>query len=204
MCANTIPPERREFLERYGIECKDLGISKITDLAQKYGYRFLDDKEPPIETKKHPIYDDTSVWIFQTNPARYDSLNAFSDPLVGDVIHWLVQQHRNKIKKGHTGLIWLSGKEAGIYGVTELIFDPAMMMKPPEEDRYWLEREDRNIQKLRVKMKITKKLLNRPLFRNQLLQTDGLKSLSILRFSQGTNFPVRKAEWEIISKLVYL
>jgi len=215
LCANTIPHERSEFLERYGIECKELGIAKIIEVARKYDYRFLDEKElekptnsepqhkEDIKTVVHPVSDGYNVWIFQANPNRYDLLNAFSDPNIGDSIHWLVQQHRDKIKKGHTGLIWLSGKESGIYAVTEIISDPAVLLEPAEEDQYWMENKDRNVPRLRVKMRITRKLLNSPIFRSQLLKTKGMESLSILRYRQGTNFPVSKSEWEILSKLIY-
>ena len=46
LCANTIPHERREFLERYGIECKEIGIAKIKEMAEKYGYVFLESRKP--------------------------------------------------------------------------------------------------------------------------------------------------------------
>ena len=44
LCANVIPKERRLFLESIGIECKELRISFILDLAQKYNYTFIDDQ----------------------------------------------------------------------------------------------------------------------------------------------------------------
>jgi len=71
--------------------------------------------------------DDISVWIFQGNPQRYDVLNALSDNEIGNNIHWLVNQHRKKIKKGHLGLIWMSGSDAGIYAITRINNDPKMM-----------------------------------------------------------------------------
>ncbi len=44
LCANIIPKERRTFLEYIGIECKELGITQITELARKYDYKFIDDQ----------------------------------------------------------------------------------------------------------------------------------------------------------------
>lgn len=50
LCANTIPHERREFLERHGIECKEIGVPKFEDVAKKVGYKFIEDKkiEEPV------------------------------------------------------------------------------------------------------------------------------------------------------------
>ena len=116
LCANVIPPERKLFLEHIGIECKELGVSFITGLASKYDYTFIDDR-PSYSTDYPKKYnkiepqiinvdnDDISVWIFQGNPNRYDVLNSLSDKEIGNRIHWLVNQHRKKIKKGHIGLI---------------------------------------------------------------------------------------------------
>jgi glycerate kinase len=50
LCANTIPPERRKFLEITGIECKELDISLLEKIAKKYNYKFLD--ELKVETNK--------------------------------------------------------------------------------------------------------------------------------------------------------
>ncbi len=42
LCANTIPHERREFLERHGIECKEIGLPKFEEVAKKVGYEFIE------------------------------------------------------------------------------------------------------------------------------------------------------------------
>lgn len=44
LCANTIPSERREFLDRNGIECKEIGIPKIEEVASRNGYEFIEDR----------------------------------------------------------------------------------------------------------------------------------------------------------------
>ena len=130
LCANIIPKERQLFLENIGIECKELGISQISELAKKYDYAFIDDrssfvKHVPlkignISSTTNCSDDETiTVWIFQGNPQKYDILNALSDNDLGNSIHWLVNQHRNKIEKGHLGLILMSGPEAGIYALTK-------------------------------------------------------------------------------------
>ncbi|MBU2495185.1 MAG: DUF91 domain-containing protein [Candidatus Omnitrophica bacterium] len=43
LCANIIPHERRIFLENAGIECKELPLSLIKEIAAKNNYRFADE-----------------------------------------------------------------------------------------------------------------------------------------------------------------
>jgi len=212
LCANVIPTERKIFLEHIGIECKELGVSFITNLASKYDYTFLDDKpsysidyqkkyniiEPQINNIDN---DDISVWIFQGNPNRYDVLNSLSDKEIGNRIHWLVNQNRKNIKKGHLGLIWMSGSESGIYAVTRIESDPTLMTEFEGEHKYWIDSSEKT-EAIRVEMVVIKRMINKPLFKKDIKDIDGLKNLSIIKQYQGTNFPVKNSEWRIISELL--
>lgn len=201
LCANVIPPERKRFLEISGIDCKELGISLINKIAEKYSYEFIDSTSI-IKTDRIEIPTTDKIWIFQANPRRYDILNALADEELNNEIHWSVNQHKNDIKKGHLGIIWLSGKEAGIYVITEILTDPAILKEPECEKQYWTDSDDKNDFKLRVKMKIINNLLNNPISKEVLKNTKGLENLSILRYYQGTNFPVKIDEWHEISKII--
>ena len=44
-----------------------------------------------------------------------------ADKEVINNINWRVTRYGKKIGKGDLGLIWLSGKEAGIYAVAEIL-----------------------------------------------------------------------------------
>lgn len=205
LCANIIPPERKKFLETIGIECKELGINYLNQLADQVNYQFInsrqiDQKKKTTTTSALPSAD--NIWIFQANPQRYDIMNALADDEIGDSIHWLVNQHKAEICKGHIGLIWLSGKEAGIYAITEILTDPKLMSEPDPERKYWTDISDKEGEKTRVKMKIIKSLLNSPLTKETILKTKGLEGMSILRQSQGTNFRVSKEEWNIIKTMM--
>ena len=211
LCANVIPNERRMFLENVGIDCKELSVSLMTDIAKKNNYIFLDDEDDRKEIQKlneikneiNSINnDEINVWIFQANPKDYDILNALSDENIGNNIHWGIRRHKNKIKNGNIGLIWMSGKEAGIYAVTLITSDPEFTDEYPQEQKYWLNSEKGIKKLLRVKMLVIKRLLNNPIFRNDLKNIKGLEHLSILQNAQGTNFPVKKLEWKIISNLI--
>ena len=212
LCANVIPKERRLFLENIGIECKELGISFISELAKKYNYTFIDDQQSNEKIMPSNIVNikiptvisddcDISVWIFQSNPNRYDVLNALADNEIGNNIHWLVNQHRKRIKKGHLGLIWMSGSEAGIYALTRIETEPSLMKEYSAEMKYWTDSSEKD-ESIRVEMSIIKRLTNNPILKKKLIDFDGLRNLSILRQYQGTSFPVRNSEWRIISKLL--
>jgi len=80
LCANIIPNERKLALENIGIECKELGLAFISEVAQKYNYIFTDEVksinnysiESPATVSsnvisKNLIDDKIPVWIFQGN-----------------------------------------------------------------------------------------------------------------------------------------
>lgn len=217
LCANVIPKERRTFLETIGIECKELGVVQITELAKKYEYKFIDDQStfstssienlrqhkqtlPPNATSQNEDQD-VSVWVFQGNPNRYDILNALSDKDVGNTIHWLVRQNKNRIHKGHLVLIWMSGKEAGIYALARIECEPASMPENEPEKKYWLEDKENAIE-TRVRLSVIRRFVNKPILKEELLKIPELSKLSILRQFRGTNFPVRDSEWELIAQLM--
>ena len=210
LCANTIPPERKTFLENVGISCKEISLNLIFQVAEKYRYTFLDSKKYRNETTKYNEIKQTidlkmeenNMWIFQANPKEYDILNSLTDEKIGDECHWYVGQHREEIRKGHLALIWMSGKESGIYAVAQILSNPEITEEYEEEEKYWLNTKKETSRLLRVKLSILKRLINYPIFRSELKKIPELKSLSILKFAQGTNFPVTKKEWEIISKII--
>ena len=181
LCANVIPKERKTFLETIGIDCKELGVTIITDMAKKYDYAFIDDKSSydvslnelkvVLPLNEYEIYDneDPTVWIFQGNPDRYDVLNALSDEEIGNSIHWLVNQHKQKIKKGHIALIWMSGKEAGIYAIARIETNPRQLAEFPAEKKYWTGNEEREVAN-RVRLTVIRRLINNPILKEKLLK----------------------------------
>jgi len=143
-----------------------------------------------------------SVWIFQANPDRYDILNSLADPEC-EMGTWTINRYRDKIKKGDISLIWKSGrKDSGIYALSEVLSEPAIMFDFPAVEKYWLNEKDKGKKQLRVINKLTKKLVNNPILKNELEGIPGLQNLSILRFAQSTNFPVSKDEWVIIENKI--
>lgn len=209
--ANVIPKERTIFLsEKLGIKFLELPITKIKTIATKYSYQFLDAEKPEqltrfAETTKqldnYIRFGESKVWIFQANPERYDILNAMADESLNEDV-WLVNQNKDYIRKGDVMLIWMSGKEGGIYAVTDIMSNPEYMYDSPESTKYWLSEEDQSKKKLRVRYKYKLKLINNPILKEELKNIPELKNLAIFRQPQGTNFPVSTKEWHVISSLI--
>lgn len=213
LCANIIPHERKLFLENAGIECKELGLSLIQAIAKKHAYEFLDESERkqsnPIAQKLSTPYIETKptfpteqcAWIFQTRPDKYDILNALYDPELVQQ-RWQVNQHKKEIKKGDIALIWMSGRDAGVYAVAETVSEQSPRSDLPAEEKYWISETDKKQIKNRVDISIKINLVNMPILKNELKNIKELEGLSILNYFQGTNFPVSKAEWQIIRKII--
>lgn len=213
LCANIIPQERKIFLENIGIECKELGLSLISRIANKYNYKF-EDADKQIDTIAKSLVNSNklitantslghiqAIWFFQANPNRYDILNALSDPN-GEVDRWQVNQYWDKIKEGDVVLLWMSGvKEGGIYAIGETTSNP-LILDVNALDKHWVNEQDRNQKRLMVNIRIVARLVNNPILRAELKGILGLQNLSILRFSQGTNFPVSNDEWIIIANKI--
>ena len=95
---------------------------------------------------------------------------------------------KKRIKQGHIALIWMSGKESGIYAVAQIMSDPIETEEDEAEKPYWLSTEkDTTSTLIIVKLKIVKTLINNPVFRQELKAQESLTGLSILRFSQVFN-----------------
>ena len=212
LCANMIPQERKIFLENIGIECKELDVSSVLNIAQKYNYKFVDDierdkkREVRQEQQKPTLIveednlekEDNNIWIFQGNPKEYRIIDSLSDGILDG---WRVTRYKEKIKIGDTALIWICGKSAGIYAVAEIISNPEYMTLLPEEEKYFIKKEGAK-GKIAVNFKFTKYLLENPVYRYELKNTPGLENLSIFGFKNHTNYPVKKEEWIIIKQKI--
>jgi len=209
LVANIIPKELAIFMEeKMGVQSLEISISQINKIAEKYHYKFEDKATPEqklVARKVIKEFDILSrhchVWIFQANPQRFDILNALADEKLNEDV-WLVNQHKNEIKKGDIGLIWMSGKEAGICAVVDITSDPEFLVDSLDSSKYWMSDEDKQQRKLRVKYKYKIKFPGEPIYKQELKNIPELSRLSILNFFQGTNFPVTDEEWKIIADLI--
>ena len=115
---------------------------------------------------------------------------------------WLVSRYKNRIKKGDIGLIWMAGKDAGIYAVVDITSDPIVIKASKQSDKYWVNEEDRGKKILRVRYKYKIKYFNNYISREELKNIPSLANLSIFRQPQATNFEVKNKEWLLILNLI--
>jgi predicted RNA-binding protein with PUA-like domain len=207
LVANVIPEVSKPFLsEKLGVEFVEIPISKIKGVALKYGYHFLDSVKPELvqtyqqSIQKMGVEAETGqrrVWIFQANPQRYDVLNALADEaLVDDV--WEVSRYKSEIHAGHIGLVWMSGKESGIYAVFDITSEPQMMVDSEQSAKYWMDEKDKGQLRRRVKIRYRLRLINNPIFKEELKKMPELENMAVFKFTQATNYPVTNDEWQEI------
>lgn len=209
LVANVIPKQMTTFLnEKLGVQFLEIPDFKIREVARKHSYRFLDSEKPELTQEYKGILQKMDseagtrrVWIFQANPERYDVLNSLADEnLTEDV--WLVSRYQNEIHSRHIGLIWMSGKEGGIYSVVDVISNPQMMYDSEQSTKYWTSETDKRQLMLRVKFRHRLKLINNPITRQELKNIPELENMEIFRRPIGTNFKVTNDEWQIILGLL--
>lgn len=212
--ANFIPEERvKLFEEKLGIKFIAIPDAKLIKVAKEYSYSFLDEPIPKTkiqyrkqiqEMDKNISLGKSKVWIFQTKPLRFDILNALEDPKVLKDDAWMVTRYEDEIKKGHYGIVWMAGKNSGIYALSKIMSNPEEMREPEHSAKYWMYDEDKNQARIRVKLKYTLPLSNenKQIFREELKSIDELKGMEIFRRPIGTNFKVTPEEWKAISELL--
>jgi hypothetical protein len=209
LVANVIPKQMTTFLnEKLGVQFLEIPDFKIREVARKHSYRFLDSEKPELIQEYKGIVQKMDseagtrrVWIFQANPERYDVLNSLADEnLTEDV--WLVSRYQNEIHSGHIGLIWMSGKEGGIYSVVDVVSNPQMMYDSEQSTKYWTSETDKRQLMLRIKFRHRLKLINNPITRQELKNIPELENMEIFRRPIGTNFKVTNDEWQLILGLL--
>lgn len=140
-----------------------------------------------------------AYWIFQSSPEFYQLTEGLAE-LGDDDWTWEVNQHKTEVHPGDEVVVWKSGQDAGIYALARVMSEPSVTTD--KLDPYWSDKQRGDAPRLRVKLHITQRFLDRPLLRSNLLDDASLEKLSILRFGRGTNFPVTQSEWGILLQLL--
>jgi len=135
-------------------------------------------------------------WIFQGNPKLYRVLDAIWD---FERLPWSANQHRDEIFPGDGVLVWMSGQDAGIYAIAEVLEAPTQWEELPDNG-YWLDTAQMK-EKPYCLIRLTTKMLYKPLLRATLKEDPILSELSILRMAQGTNFPVTPEQWRRVFEI---
>lgn len=139
-----------------------------------------------------------NYWIFQSNPKYYDIVGALKEY---QSMNFTVSRYKDEIKPGDTVFIWASGNDAGIYAIAEVTSLPYALGYTPTRDPF--DREERNVDEKTTTVDINVlEVLERPLFKTQLIIKSELRDLSIVTAPQGTNFRVTKPQGDLIMELI--
>ena len=112
---------------------------------------------------------------------------------------WNLKQHAKEIHIGDRVLIWICGKEAGIYATGKVLTEPVIRPDSAIGMNYWLTPRDGLRPIARVVVRYDKILLATPLFKEFIQCDPALWKLKILTSPRGTNFAVNEEEWRAIS-----
>jgi EVE domain len=136
-------------------------------------------------------------WLFQANPKYSQILEAIQRL---DGIYWLVTRYEKEITPGDRVLIWIAGKQAGIYAIAEVAEAPQFMDEPPDIDIWTMPLRA----KARFYAPVTfqQKLLNAPLLKSVLRYDRILYELEVIRRPHNTNFHVSKEQWHRVITLI--
>ena len=157
--------------------------------------------QPETKWPKFAILDSESSWIFQANPDIFDI-----DEAIGELteITWKVNRYKDRVHAGDIVYFWKSGENAGIVAVGKILSEPAHLKDLEIEKRFIRSKAaDKNGDKEFIGVRISVERVLRPMVRRQdLLDYPLLRSMQILRQSQGTNFVLNDEESKAIDELI--
>lgn len=158
--------------------------------------------EPPEIDQLEFRKNSKNYWLFQGNPKSYRMLDAIRDL---ERIFWPINRYKKDIAVEDGVLIWLSGKESGIYAFGEVIEPLKKLDELPEID-YWIDTSllDSKRNQDHVRIRLTTKLLQDPLLRKELKEDPILRDLSIIKIKHGSVFKVTLEQWKRVNELAGL
>ena len=203
-----ISSQRIKIRDAFAAECLPDGPTDDVDVDLHRIYAALTQKAAgPVDFYRDPVYEhrwnpptprEKHVWIFQSNPQKFNFREYLRKPEVGPGVtdSWLLRQHGDDIADGDTVLLWISGPDAGIYATGTIVGESFTRPREPWEDN------DAPLESRAISYRLDRSLLDHPVRRDQLLKTPILSDLKILKQPQGTNFKVTGQQWEMLRALL--
>lgn len=139
---------------------------------------------------------DVKCWIFQADPKVYSIAEALQSL---DRMKWSVRQHKGEIHAGDHVYLWESGGNGGLRAIATVTSEPKVQSEPPEDLQFYINEPEEELA-LRVTLQV-EQLVEPPVTRAVLKEEKELGSLSFLRGSQGTNFPLKSHEAKVLDRL---
>ncbi len=139
---------------------------------------------------------DIRYWAIHSNPDIWKSELELKECDEG--MFKINDNHKDLFKLGDKGILWVSGKNAGIYSFIEVISDPFITFFHYDILRkYAIQKGKFMGQHLVVKVKYYEKLLYNPIKRHIILNDNILKEKYAFRNPQGLNsFELTNEEYE--------
>lgn len=192
------------FIERDGVHYPVKEILRIATGATQFDSRqaraYLTRRGYTIDSRAQTP---SRAWLFQANPQYYDLADRLRQAKIGDEDVWTVNRYGDRMRAGDPVLLWLSGEEAGIYAVGELLGPPVEQTYAPGEAPAWITREnaDQAITVNQVPFRYTQ-ILAEPLKRTSLLAHPVISQMQVVVAPPGTNFAVTAEEWQALQELL--
>jgi hypothetical protein len=146
-----------------------------------------------------------AYWLFQGNPKYYRVLDGIRD---FEQMPWLVTRYAKDIAPGDGVLVWVSGKEAGIYAkrfappsANAKVTESAQVITKLPDRKYWAD-ASRATGKQQAIIEFTSKLIDKPLLKTDLLKDPILKNLLVIRAPNSTNFKITAEQWKRVQELL--
>lgn len=144
-------------------------------------------------TKSQPLTG--RAWLFQANPKLYhieESLGVEKEEL------WNLNQHAKEVGIGDRVLVWVSGKDAGIYAIGTIVSEPVLRPDSIVGMGYWVQAENGRRSKARVRVRYDRVFLDHPLRKVYIVCDPALAQLQVMKAPRGTNFAVTNEEWQAL------
>lgn len=137
-----------------------------------------------------------SYWLFQGNPNYYRLIEGIREH---ERLSWSVSRCGEQMIMGEGVLIWLSAPSPGIYAIAQIVEPPEILADSGlPESKISISA----IEQPHVLLRITRKLLDRPLMREEIEKDQFLQDLTILHQPEVREYRVRPEEWQRVHELI--
>lgn len=190
-------------IDQMSYMCKKCG--KLYTYQQYTSCKFCDVCDSFLIKKDGKSKSLNKNWIFQTNPLKFRIHDFWKDYPDKYEMTWAVRQYQKEVRKGHLGIIWLTGNQGGIFGIFKTVTNPSKKITWDEyEMGYWVEKIEilKSKQYPRIKIEYVEKLLDDPITRTFCLNDHVLSDLVVFKKNQGTNFPLAQKHMDRIQEII--
>lgn len=133
---------------------------------------------------------DINYWVFQGNPKIYNVQESLK---ANDLTTWLVNAHKEKIKKGDKFILWVSGNKSGCYALGTVMSDVGLYKEGENEHKYYFSVSE-NEEKDRVLVEIDYNFCESPILWEDIKEDESFANFN--GGNQGTNFTATEQEYQ--------